>query len=93
MRLVIDNVSLKSTKVYLDDRFFGSFQEHFVSRLQGRVFVLNEYNAVALFKNFSLSACNNFNVNGRCTNDDGKKGELHNGIDYFYEVLRISKIW
>ena len=73
MRLVIDNMSPKSTKVYLDDHFVGSFQEHFVSRLHGGVFVLNEYKALALFKNFSLAACNNFSADGRCTDDDGKR--------------------
>ena len=66
LRLVVDNRSLKSTKVYLDNQFIGSIQEHFVARLKGGVFVLNKYEGVALFKNFSLRECNNFSQNGTC---------------------------
>ena len=66
LKLVVDNRSLKSTKVYLDDQFIGSIQEHFVTRLKGGVFVLNKYEGVALFKNFSLRECNNFSPNGTC---------------------------
>ena len=66
LRLVVDNRSLKSTKVYLDDRFIGSIQEHFAPRLKGGVLVLNKFEGVALFKNFSLRECNNFGKNGSC---------------------------
>ncbi len=66
LRLVIDNTSLKSTKVFLDNNLVGSFQEHFVSRLKGGVFVYNNKGGVALFKNFNLKGCNNFDQEGRC---------------------------
>ena len=59
--------------MYLDNQFLGSFQEHFVSRLKGGVFVINKQNAVALFKNFNLVPCDNFNEEGQCTDlKDGK---------------------
>ena len=70
LRLVIDNTSLKSTKVFLDDNLVGSFQEHFVSRLKGGVFILNNHKGVAVFKNFVVEKCNNFDQEGRCK--DGK---------------------
>ena len=66
LRLVVDNRSLMSTKVYLDDQFIGSIQEHFVPRLKGGIFILNRFEGVALFKNFSLRECNNFGQNGTC---------------------------
>ena len=62
LKLVIDHKSSKSTKMYLDNQFLGSFQEHFVSRLKGGVFVLSKQNAVGLFRNFILTPCNNFNA-------------------------------
>ena len=66
LRLVVDNRSLMSTRVYLDDQFIGSVQEHFVPRLKGGIFILNRFEGVALFKNFSLRECNNFGQNGTC---------------------------
>ena len=66
LRLVVDNRSLMSTKVYLDDQLIGSIQEHFVPRLKGGVFILNRFEGGALFKNFSLRECNNFGQNGTC---------------------------
>ena len=73
LRVVIDNVSLRSAKVFLDNRFFRSFQEHFVSRLKGGVFVSNKCRSVGLFKNFTLQSCNHFDEDGKCTDNDGKK--------------------
>ena len=70
LRLVIDNNSRLSTKIYLDKQFIGSFQEHFAPRLKGGVFVVNKYGTVGLFKNFYLRECNKFDENGKC-------GELH----------------
>ena len=70
LRLVIDNTSLMSTKVFLDNNLVGSFQEHFVSRLKGGVFILNNHGGVAVFKNFRIKKCNNFDQEGRC--EDGK---------------------
>ena len=76
LRLVIDNNSNFSTKIFLDQIFIGSFQERFAPRLKGGVLVLNKFEGVALFKNFSLRECNNFGKNGSClegisySNDD-----------------------
>ena len=54
LRLVINNGSPNSTEIFLDNKLFGTIQEHFVPRLKGGVFVLNEGEGVALFKNFQL---------------------------------------
>ena len=37
-----------------------------VPRLKGGIFILNMFEGVALFKNFSLQECNNFGQNGTC---------------------------
>ena len=50
LRLVVDNRSLKSTKVFLDDRFIGSIQEHFAPRLKGGVLVLNKFEMSTVLK-------------------------------------------
>ena len=63
LTLVIDNKSDQSTKVYLDEQFVGSFQEHFVSRLKGGVFVTHKTGNVGLFQNFEIKACNVLNPN------------------------------
>ena len=77
LKLAIDHKSSKSTKMYLDNQFLGSFREHFVSRLKGGVFVLSKQNAVGLFRNFTLTPCNNFNEEGQCTDlKDGKSAAL-----------------
>ena len=55
LRLVVNKGSPNSTEIFLDGKLFGSMQEHFVSRLKGGVFVLNEREGVALFKNFQLN--------------------------------------
>ena len=73
LRIVIDNTSEKSAMVFLDNHYFGSFQEHFVSRLKGGVFVLNRFRGVALFKNFTINGCKHFNKYGRCLDNDGIK--------------------
>ena len=67
LRLVIDNDSSKSAKVFVDKKLFGSIQEHFVSRLKGGVFVLNHCKGVALFRNFVLKECKKFDDDGKCT--------------------------
>ena len=85
LKLVVDNRSLKSTKVYLDDQFIGSIQEHFVPRLKGGVFVLNKFEGVALFKNFSLRECNNFSQNGTCL--EGIL--LYVGLNYWTNITII----
>ena len=66
LKLISDNNSSLSTKVYLDNQFIGSFQEHFAPRLKGGVFIVNEFGTVALFKNFYLKQCDEFNENGKC---------------------------
>ena len=66
LRLVIDNNSSLSTKVYLDQQFVGSFQEHFAPRLKGGVFIVNKFGTVGLFKNFYLKECRNFDEKGIC---------------------------
>ena len=66
LRLVIDNNSSLSTKVYLDQQFVGSFQEHFAPRLKGGVFVVNKFGTVGLFKNFVIKGCEKFNEKGLC---------------------------
>ena len=73
IRVVIDNSSLRSTKVFLDNRMIGSFQEHFVARLKGGVFVLREFKSVALFQNFVIQSCHHFDESGNCTEIDGNK--------------------
>ena len=65
-RLVIDNNSINSTKVFLDGNLVGAFQEHFAPRLKGGVFVLNKYQSVGLFRNFVLQPCDTFNSQGIC---------------------------
>ena len=66
LRLVVDNNSVHSTKVYLDRKLVGSFQEHFEPILTGGVFVVNSHQGGGLFKNFVLKPCNQFDVNGAC---------------------------
>ena len=43
-------------------------QEHFVPRLKGGVFILNDFEAVALFKNFELKECRIYDEEGNCMN-------------------------
>ena len=66
LRLVIDNNSFQSTKVFLDNDLIGSFQEHFVPRLKGGVFVTHKVGSVGLFQNFVIKGCNKFNADGKC---------------------------
>ena len=66
LRLVIDNNSVQSTKVFLDKDLIGSFQEHFVPRLKGGVFVTHKVGSVGLFQNFVIKGCNKFNADGKC---------------------------
>ena len=56
LKLVVNNNSQNSTEVFLDEKLFGTIQEHFVSRLKGGVFVLNKFEGVALFKKFKLNS-------------------------------------
>lgn len=65
-RVVVDKSSIQSTKVFLDNVFVGSFIEHFVPRLKGGVFVVNEVGSVGLFENFKFKVCKNYNENGQC---------------------------
>ena len=71
LRLVIDNTSPHSVKVYLDGVKMGAFQEHFAPKLKGGVLTYHGYGNVGLFKNFEMSACRNFNEAGKCI-DGGK---------------------
>ena len=66
LRLVIDNNSFQSTKLFLDNDLIGSFQEHFVPRLKGGVFVTHKVGSVGLFQNFVIKGCNKFNADGKC---------------------------
>ena len=70
LRVVVDKNSIKSTKVFLDNIFIGSFKEHFVPRLKGGVFVVNKVGSVGLFQNFNIKGCKNYNEDGQCV--DGK---------------------
>ena len=70
LRIVVDKTSINSTKVFLDKILIGSFKEHFVPRLKGRVFVVNKVGSVGLFQNFNLKGCKNYNKDGLCL--DGK---------------------
>ena len=54
LRLVVDNSSSKSTKVFLDGIKMGDFQEHFPSKMKGGVFTYQGYGNVGLFKNFEM---------------------------------------
>ena len=56
LKLVVNNDSPNSTEVFLDEKLFGTIQEHFVSRLKGGVFVLNKFEGVALFKKYKLNS-------------------------------------
>jgi len=60
LRLVVDNDAGRSTKVFLDESLVGTFQEHFVPRLKGGVFVNHRFGSVGLFRNFRIttSKCN-----------------------------------
>merc|ERR1711962_1056779 len=51
LKLVVNNDSPNSTEVFLDEKLFGTIQEHFVSRLKGGVFVLNKFEGVAFSRN------------------------------------------
>ena len=66
LKLVIDNKSASSTKIFLDDTYVGAFQEHFVARLKGGVFVLNNPGSVGLFQNFQIKGCYTFDEDGVC---------------------------
>ena len=55
LRLVVDKDYGRSTKVFLDDSMVGSFQEHFVPRLKGGVFVIHKFGSVGLFRNFKIT--------------------------------------
>ena len=67
LRLVVDNDSNLSTKIFLDKTFIGAFQEHFAPRLKGGVFIVNKFGSVGLFRNFKLNECENeFDGNGNC---------------------------
>ena len=68
LRLVIDNASKMSTRVFLDGNLIGSFQEHFVPRLKGGVFTFNNREGVALFKKFQLTECRIYDEEGNCLN-------------------------
>ena len=69
LRLVVDKSNGRSTKVFLDDSMVGSFQEHFVPRLKGGVFVTHKFGSVGLFRNFKIttSKCNiGLDSDGNC---------------------------
>ena len=70
LRVVVDKTSIQSTKVFLDGNFIGSFKEHFVPRMKGGVFVVNQVGSVGLFQNFNLKGCKKYDENGLCL--DGK---------------------
>ena len=72
MRLVIDNDSSLSTKVFFDNHMIGSFQEHFAPCPMGGVITFHNHGNVVLFKNFKINACDNFNGDGDCTDVDSK---------------------
>ena len=67
LRLVVDNSSDKSVKVFLDGVKMGAFQEHFAPRLKGGVFTIHSFENIGLFKNFAIEGCKNFNEIGQCT--------------------------
>ena len=67
MKLVVDNKSIDSTKIFLGKRFIGTFQEHFAPRSRGGVFIVNEAGGVGLFENFDIQECESgFDDNGNC---------------------------
>ena len=68
LRLVIDNNSVQSTKVFLDRNLVGSFQEHFIARLKGGVFVTHQQGSVGLFQNFRIEKCDYLDSSGNCIN-------------------------
>ena len=70
LRLVIDNGSSLSTRIFLDHNFVGAFQEHFAPRLKGGVFVVNKFGSVGLFQNFKIQDCDGkeFDASGNCGN-------------------------
>ena len=70
LRVVVDKTSIQSTKVFLDGNFIGSFKEHFVPRMKGGVFVVNQVGSVGLFQKFNLKGCKKYDENGLCL--DGK---------------------
>ena len=67
-RIIIDKESIPSTKVFIDENYVGNFREHFVSRLQGGVFVDNKIGSVGLFENFVLKGCTIVTEKGICEN-------------------------
>ena len=85
LKLVIDNNSASSTKVFLDRNFIGSFQEHFVPRLKGGVFIINQFGSVGLLKNFRIQGCKKFISDGECAD-----GIYQNIIEFNKALLRNS---
>ena len=67
VKLLIDNNSNNSTKIFFDKEYIGAFQEHFAPRSKGGVFLVNKVGSVGLFKNFEIRKCENgFDENGNC---------------------------
>ena len=67
LKLVIDNDSNHSTKLFFDKAYIGAFQEHFAPRSKGGVFIVNEIGGVGLFRNFKIQECEGgFDDNGNC---------------------------
>ena len=67
MKLVIDNDSNHSTRMFFDKEYIGAFQEHFAPRSKWGVFIVNEIGGVGLFRNFEIQECESgFDEIGNC---------------------------
>ena len=86
LRLVITNASSKSTKVFLDNKLMGRFQQKFDTMLSGGIFMYNSggdsgdsYKNVGLFRNFELSGCMHISPTGVCKS--GKINQMCISLD------------
>ena len=67
VKLLIDNNSNNSTKIFFDKQYIGAFQEHFAPRSKGGAFLVNKVSSVGLFRNLEIRECENgFDDVGNC---------------------------
>ena len=64
--LVVDKDSNSSVQVFLDDNYVGSFRENLPPRDVGGVMAWNRFRTVALFKDFKVERCLQFDLHGQC---------------------------
>ena len=66
LKLVIDNDSNHSTKLFFDKEYIGAFQEHFAPRSKEGVFKVIEIGGVGLFRNSGMFFAKGSDEIGNC---------------------------